>query len=420
MPGLLLAIVLTLIAGILALNLVTGEKKIEQSVQRLYAAGDPAFERAMGVLLGPAILQGNRFEALLNGDEIFPAMLSAIRDAQKTITFESYIYWSDQIGKEFADALAERARAGVKVHVLLDWVGSNKMDPTLFAIMETAGVELRKFHKPAWYILTRMNNRTHRKLLVVDGQVGFTGGVGIAGLWTGNAQDSQHWRDTHFKAEGPVVAQMQAVFLDNWIKVTGVVLHGDSYFPKLPAAGDVAAQMFSSSPSGGNESMHLMYLLAITSAQHTIHLSSAYFVPDELSSQALVDALKRGVKVQIIVPGEHSDAEIVQNASRARWGYLLVAGAEIYQYQPTMYHCKVLIIDSLMVSVGSTNFDPRSFRLNDEANLNIYAVDFARRQVEVFNDDLSRSHRVSLHEWQQRPLSEKLLEHAASLFGAQL
>lgn len=420
MPGLLLAIVLTLIAGILALNLVMGEKKIEQSVQRLYAAGDPAFERAMGVLLGPAILQGNRFEALLNGDEIFPAMLSAIRDAQKTITFESYIYWSDQIGKEFADALAERARAGVKVHVLLDWVGSNKMDPTHFAAMEKAGVELRKFHKPAWYTLTRMNNRTHRKLLVIDGQVGFTGGVGIAGLWTGNAQDPQHWRDTHFKAEGPVVAQMQAVFLDNWIKVTGVVLHGDNYFPGLSNAGDAAAQMFSSSPSGGNESMHLMYLLAITSAQHTIHLSNAYFVPDKLSVQALVAALKRGVKVQIIVPGEHTDAEIVQNASRARWGDLLSAGAEIYQYQPTMYHCKVLIVDSLMVSVGSTNFDPRSFRLNDEANLNIYAADFARRQVEVFNDDLSRSYRVSLHEWQQRPFSEKLLEHAASLFGAQL
>lgn len=163
-----------------------------------------------------------------------------------------------------------------------------------------------------------------------------------------------------------------------------------------------------------------MYLLAITSAQHSIHLSSAYFVPDKLSSQALADALKRGVKVQIIVPGEHSDAAIVQSASRARWGDLLAAGAEIHEYQPTMYHCKVLIIDSLMVSVGSTNFDTRSFRLNDEANLNVYAADFALRQVEVFNADLSHSRRVSLHEWQQRPLSEKILEHAASLIGAQL
>lgn len=420
MTAILLTVVLTLLAGILALNFVTGEKKIEQSVERLYSAADPAFARAMGVLLGPAILHGNRFEVLLNGDQIFPAMLAAIRAAQTTITFESYVYWSDEIGKEFADSLAERARAGVKVHVLLDWVGSNKLDPTQMDAMRAAGVEVRKFHKPAWYSLSRMNNRTHRKVLVVDGKVGFTGGVGIAALWTGNAQDPEHWRDTHFKAEGPVVAQMQAVFLDNWIKATGTVLHGDDYFPTLSTAGDDAAQMFSSSPSGGSESMHLMYLLAITSAQHTIHLSSAYFVPDQLSIKALVAALKRGVKVQIIVPGEHSDATVVQSASRARWGDLLAAGAEIHEYQPTMYHCKVLIIDSLMVSVGSTNFDSRSFRLNDEANLNIYAPDFAREQVEVFKADLALSRQISFEEWKQRPLSEKLLEHAASLLGPQL
>ncbi len=415
-----IALASALFAVIVVLNFATGEKKIEHSVERLYSAADPAFGRAMGVLLGPAILHDNRFEALLNGDRIFPAMLTAIRDATKTITFESYIYWSDAIGKAFAEALAERARAGVKVHVLLDWVGSNKMDPTHLAVMEAAGVEVRKFHKPDCYSLARMNNRTHRKVLVVDGKVGFTGGVGIAGLWTGNAQDPQHWRDTHFRAEGPVVAQMQAVFLDNWIKATGAVLHGDDYFPALREAGDEAAQMFSSSPSGGSDSMHLMYLLAISAAHHSIHLSSAYFVPDALSTRALVDALERGVTVAIIVPGKHSDAAIVRRASRARWGALLAAGAEIHEYQPTMYHCKVLIVDGLMVSVGSTNFDTRSFRLNDEANLNIYAADFARRQIEVFNADLSQSRQISLHAWQRRPLAEKFLEHAASLVGAQL
>lgn len=420
MPWLLVAFVLVLLVVVVALNFATGEKKLEQSVKRLYAAADSAFARAMGVLLGPAILPGNRFDVLLNGDRIFPAMLASIRDAKRTITFESYIYWSDAIGKAFADSLGERARAGVKVHVLLDWVGSNKLDPTHLAAMEAAGVEVRKFHKPDWYSLARMNNRTHRKVLVVDGRVGFTGGVGIAGLWTGDAQDPQHWRDTHFRAEGPVVAQMQAVFLDNWIKATGTVLHGDDYFPELPAAGNDAAQMFSSSPSGGSESMHLMYLLAITSAQHSIHLSSAYFVPDKLSTQALAAALERGVKVRIIVPGKHTDSAIVRRASRARWGDLLAAGAEIHEYLPTMYHCKVLIIDSLMVSVGSTNFDTRSFRLNDEANLNIYAAEFARQQVDVFNADLLHARRVSLKEWQQRPLSEKFLEHAASLIGSQL
>ena len=416
----LAAIALTLLTGLVALNFTTGEKKIEHTVARLYATGDPAFARAMGVLLGPAILPGNSFEALLNGDRIFPAMLTAIRGAQKSITFESYIYWSEAIGKAFADALAERARAGVKVHVLLDWVGSSKMDPAILAAMEQAGVEVRKFHKPAWYNLSRMNNRTHRKVLVADGRTGFTGGVGIAGLWTGDAQDPQHWRDTHFRVEGPVVAQMQAVFLDNWVKATGAVLHGDDYFPPLHAAGISDAQMFSSSPSGGSESMHLMYLLAITAAQHSIHLSSAYFVPDKLTEQALIDALKRGVKLQIIVPGEHMDAETVRRASRARWGNLLVAGAEINEYLPTMYHCKVMIVDTLMVSVGSTNFDTRSFRLNDEANLNIYSADFARQQIDVFKADLARSRRISLEQWQQRPLAEKLLEHAASLIGGQL
>jgi cardiolipin synthase len=414
--------ILALAAGafVIALNFTAGEKKIDQQVSRLYAAGDPAFERAMGVLLGPAILSGNRFQVLLKGDQIFPAMLQSIRGAQKTITFESYIYWSEAIGQAFADALAERARAGVKVHVLLDWVGSSKMDPQHLAAMEQAGVEVRKFHKPAWYNLSRMNNRTHRKLLVTDGITGFTGGVGIAGVWTGDAQDPQHWRDTHFRVEGPVVAQMQAVFIDNWIKATGTVLHGDAYFPPLPSAGDGKAQMFSSSPSGGSESMHLMYLLAITAAQHSIHLSSAYFVPDELTSKALVDAMKRGVKLQIIVPGQHTDSETVRRASRARWGALLAAGATIHEYQPTMYHCKVMIVDALLVSVGSTNFDSRSFRLNDEANLNIYSADFARQQIEVFKADLARSRPVTLQQWQQRPLAEKFLEHAASLLGSQL
>jgi cardiolipin synthase A/B len=412
--------VVTLAAVIVALNFATGEKKIDRKIERLYALKDPDFQRAMGVLLGPAIVGGNRFEVLLNGDQIFPPMLEAIRGAKKTITFESYIYWSGTIGQKFADALAERARAGVKVHVLLDWVGSSKMDDSLLALMEQAGVELKKFHQPHWYNLARLNNRTHRKVLVTDGKVGFTGGVGISDLWSGNAQDPDHWRDTHFKVEGPVVAQMQAVFLDNWIKATGVVLHGPDYFPALEPVGSGSAQMFSSSPSGGSESMQLMYLLGITAAEHTIYLSSAYFVPDELTLRTMIDALKRGVKVQIITPGEYVDTETVRRASRALWGKLLEAGAEIYEYQPTMYHCKVMIVDGLLVSVGSTNFDSRSFRHNDEANLNIYDAEFARRQIEIFNADLAKARRMTLQQWQQRPLLEKIWEHVASLLKDQL
>ena len=407
-------------AVLLVVNFTGGEKKIEQRIPRLYGSDDPLFRRAMGVLLGPGILPGNRFEVLLNGDQIFPAMLAAIRRAEKTITFETYIYWSGTVGREFAEALAERARAGVKVHVLLDWVGSSKLEASQLELMEKSGATIRKFHKPAWYNLARMNNRTHRKLLVTDGKVGFTGGVGIADLWSGHAQDPEHWRDTHFRAEGPVVAQMQAVFLDNWTKATGEVMHGADYFPELAVRGASAGQIFSSSPSGGSESMHLMYLLAITAATHSIQLSSAYFVPDELTLRTLTEAIKRGVKLQIITPGEHMDAETVRRASRARWGPLLQAGAEIYEYQPTMFHCKVMIVDGLWSSVGSTNFDTRSFALNDEANLNIFDAEFARRQIEIFRQDLEHSRRITFEQWQNRPWLEKLWEHAASLLGPQL
>ena len=374
----------------------------------------------LGALLGPPVVGGNRYRVLLNGDEIFPAMLAAIRGARQTITFESYMYWSGDIGREFAAALAERARAGVKVHVLLDWVGSAKMDEALVAEIANAGAQVRRDHPPSWTHIGRLNNGTHRKILVVDGKLGSTGGVGIEPEWTGHAQDPEHWRDSHFAIEGPVVAQMQAVFLDNWIKLTGEVLHGPGYFPLLEAAGDGHAQMFSSSPTGGAESMALMYQLAITAATRSIDLSAAYFLPDDLSLHVLVDALKRGVRLRIVVPGEHIDSDAVRSASRAQWGPLLAAGAVIAEYEPTMYHCKVMIVDGLLVSVGSTNFDNRSFRLNDEATLNIVDPVFAAAQTAVFDADLAKSRPVTYAAWIDRPFKEKVAEHFAALIGSQL
>ncbi|MDP1783222.1 MAG: phospholipase D-like domain-containing protein [Hydrogenophaga sp.] len=408
------------VAGVLIANFVGGETKIERRIERLYSLDDPRFVQELGVLLGPPFLPGTQAQALLNGDEIFPPMLAAIRGAQVSITFETYIYWSGDIGRRFAEALAERARAGVKVHVLLDWVGSAKMDEDLMATMEQAGVQVQRFHPPHWSNLGRLNNRTHRKLLIADGRLGFTGGVGVAPQWTGRAQDPEHWRDTHFQVEGPVVAQMQSVFIDNWIKVTGNVLHGPDYFPALAPVGPSLAQMFSSSPSGGSESMQLMYLLAITAATRTIDLSAAYFVPDDLTLQALTGALKRGVKLRIVVPGEHIDSDTVRNASRATWGPLLQAGATIAEYVPTMYHCKLLIVDGLLTSVGSTNFDNRSFRLNDEATLNIVDQDFARIQTATFEADLALAKPVTYAQWQARPVREKFTEWLASLIDTQL
>ena len=412
-----LVIAATLLVGLLLVNFSVGEKKVDTDIQHIYAVDDPQFLRSMGLLLGPSILEGNKADELVDGDRIFPAMLEAIRGAQKTVLFETYIYWSGQIGDDFADALSERARAGVKVHVLMDWVGSARIDDDLVDRMKKAGVEVERYHPLRWYNLARLNNRTHRKLLIVDGATGFTGGVGIAPAWTGHAQDPEHWRDMHFRVQGPVVAQMQSVMLDNWAKTTGRVLHGAEYFPPLAPVGSEKAQMFASSPSGGSESMLMMYLLAITASTRSIDLASAYFVPDAITRRALVAAVKRGVKVRIITPGKHIDAETVRRASRGLWGELLGAGVEIPEFQPTMYHCKMMIVDGLMTSVGSTNFDVRSFRLNDEANLNIYDAAFAARQTRVFEEDLKRTERISFEAWKARPLREKLHEYAAARLG---
>jgi cardiolipin synthase A/B len=416
----LVSVAVTVLVTLLIVNFSGSEKLIKQRLAHAYSISDPQFVRSMGALLGPPLVGGNKAATLLNGDQIFPAMLAAIRTAKQSITFETYIYWSGEVGKQFVEALTERARNGVKVHVLLDWVGSQQMHEEYLDRLRGDGVEVIKYHPVRWYTLNRLNNRTHRKLLVIDGALGFTGGVGIADQWSGHAQDVEHWRDTHFQIQGPAVAQMQAAFTDNWTKVTGAVLHGDRYFPLLQPVGAQFAQVFKSSRDGGSESMHLMYLLSIAAARQSIDLSMSYFVPDATAHDALLAALRRGVVVRIIVPSDKGDAAVVRAASRAQWGPLLQAGAQIYEYLPTMFHCKVLVVDGLWVSVGSTNFDNRSFRLNDEANLNIYDREFARRQIEVFNGDLEVTRRVTYEQWAARPWSEKLWEHAMALFSSQL
>jgi len=396
-----------------------GEKIIRYELTHRFAVEDPQFLRSMGELLGPAILSGNRVTALQNGDQIFPAMLEAIRGAKESITFETYIYWSGDIGQEFSDALCERATAGVQIHVLLDWLGTDKIDAKFLTAMKGAGIEVERYHPLRWYNWSRLNNRTHRKLLVVDGRIGFTGGVGIADAWAGNARAKDHWRDSHYKIEGPAVAQMQAAFGDNWIKTRAKVLFGSAYYPELTKIGHSHAQVFKSSPDEGSESVRLMYLLSIASATKSIRLQAAYFVPDDLTIDTLVTARKRGVKIEIIVPGPQTDSEIVQGASRSRWPELLDVGVLIYEYQPSLYHCKVLIVDDVWVSVGSTNFDNRSFRLNDEANLNIYDAIFAAEQNVVFERDKKASRLMTRTEFNNRSLLGKMFDALAGLFRQQ-
>ena len=416
----LLTVLATLVVVILLLNLHTPEKEIRHQVEHYHGILDPQFRREMGALLGPAIVPGNAIKALQNGAEIFPAMLAAIAAATRTITFETYIYWSGKVGNQFADALIERARAGVQVHVMLDWVGSKRIDEKLIDRMKAVGIQVVRYHALRWYSVARLNNRTHRKVLIIDGQVGFTGGVGIADQWSGHAQDPDHWRDVHFRVEGPVVGQMQAAFLDNWIKTTGNVLHGEGYFPNLRAAGALDMQLFISSPSGGSASMRLMYLAAITAAERSIDIAAAYFIPDRLMTEELVKVCKRGVRIRVLVPDKHTDSQVVRIVSRREWGPLLESGVEIYEFEPTMLHTKLLIFDGFMVSVGSTNFDTRSFELNDEASLNVYDSAFAADMTRLFEADLARATRYRFENWRSRPLTQKLAEEILLPLRAQL
>lgn len=409
----------TALATFLVLNLAGPDRQVTEDISHRYDIDSPQFRREMGVLLGPSVVTGNAIEDLQNGDEIFPAMLGAIAAAEETITFETFVYWSGDIGRQFAEALAAKARDSVAVHVLVDWVGG-KMEDASVAEMEDAGVKFYRYRPLEWYSLGRLNNRTHRKILVVDGRLGFTGGVGIADEWAGDAQDPDHWRDAHFRIEGPVVAQLQAAFLDNWIETTGQVLNGPGYFPPLDSVGTTAAQVFTASPAGGSDSMRLMYLMAIAAAERTIDLSAAYFVPDDLILGALVDARQRGVRVRIVLPGEHIDSELVSISSKKTWGPLLAAGATIAEYTPTMYHTKMLIVDGVLTSVGSTNFDIRSFELNDEASLNLYSPAFAARMTRIFEADLANADPYTYEEWVNRPWTAKFAETVLEPIKSQL
>lgn len=393
-------------------------------LEHTYSVHDPQFLRVMGHLLGPPAMEGNTVTTLVNGDEIFPAMLEAIRQAKASITFETFIYWSGDIGKAFAEAFAERARAGVKVHLMIDAVGGDDIDPNYIAMMEEAGVHVVRYNPIEKLLLlvtaSQVNHRTHRKLLVIDGRIGFIGGVGIADVWDGDAQDPQRWRDNHYRVEGPVVASLQAAFVDNWIQAVGQVLDGEAYFPHLQKVGHMYGQVFMSSPEGGSASMELMYLLSINAATESVYLASAYFVPNDLLLDALAKARQRGVEVTVILPGPHMDMKLAGAASRALYDELLAIGVKIYEYQPTMFHCKLMVVDRVWTSVGSANLDPRSFRLNDEANLNVYDAGFAQRQIEILAEDITRSKRIEESEYENRSLLDRIGEFFGTMLSPQL
>jgi cardiolipin synthase A/B len=383
--------------------------------------GEEAFLRAVQSMTGATVAHGNTIAPLVNGDEIFPALLGAIRDARETINLLTYIYWSGDIALDVADALADRAEAGLEVNVLLDAVGAAKMSRKLIARMDDAGVRVARFRPLRPYSLTRMNNRTHRKILVADGRVGMTGGVGIADEWTGDAQDPEHWRDTHFRVEGPIVAQLHGAFAENWLEATGHLLAGDRYLPKIePIAGGVPMQLVRSGSACGATDVEALFFLALRSANSSIELTTAYFSPRAAFVDELVRAVERGVSVKVMTPGAHTDKRIVRSAGRTDYKRLLEGGVQLFEYEPTMLHAKTFVVDGCWSVVGSVNFDARSFELNDEAALCVQDAGFARQLREAFATDLERCREITREAWAHRPVRERVLEGATRAIKGQL
>jgi cardiolipin synthase A/B len=377
------------------------------------ALGEPSFFPTLEAYAAAPIVGGNRADILLNGEQIFPAMLEAIRGAQYTITYAQYFYEDGPISRDLAEAMAERCRAGVGVNILLDAFGTLSMPKEYSDAMSRSGCHVAWFRPLTQYIFHRYSNRNHRRILVIDGRVGFTGGSGVSRKWMGNGRTENHWRDTDIRIQGPAVEYLQAAFVENWLEATGVVLGGEAYFPRpIAPGGDVYAQVVKSSPAAGSFAMYTTFLLAVNSAQRSIHITNPYFVVDQRMREALITARRRNVRVMVLVPGA-IDHNIVRQASRRQFGDLLRAGIQIYEYAPALLHSKTMIIDGVWATVGSTNLDNRSFAVNDELNVIVYNRDVAQRLEAAFTDDLTRSRRITFEEWKKRGITAKLLETLA-------
>jgi cardiolipin synthase len=366
------------------------------------------------------IAEGTRVRVLQNG-ALFPDLLAAMREARETIHFETYVWWKGEICREVATVLSQKARQGVEVRLLVDASGASRMENDLAEMMRDAGVHVRRFHPFRLANLGRVNNRDHRKIVIIDGRIGYVGGHGIADEWTGNAQDKHHWRDTFLRLEGPVVSQLQAAFSENWIEETGEIIAGERYFPRLAPAGNSRTHVAYSSPTGGIASVQLLYYLAITAARTELLIQNPYFLPDRDGIEALAEAVARGVDVRVMMPSDDAtDTPLVQHASHHHFGTLLKRGVRIYEYQPTLLHQKVMIVDGLWSTVGSTNFDDRSFELNDEISIGIIDPEIAAQLKAAFDEDMRHSAERTYQEWSNRSLWHKFVDGITYLANEQL
>ena len=404
------------LSGFLAILTFVGCAKVI-SVERIpeIRLGEATFFPTIEAHTDASIVGGNRIDILLNGDETFHVMLHDIKTAKSTITVAQYLFEGGSLAKEFAEAFAERCRAGVNADILLDSHGSGSTPPEILGLMRDAGCHVEFFRRveaPSiifpWKLL-QYNYRSHRRILVIDGRVGFTGGYGISDAWMGDGRTDEHWRDTNARVEGPAVKFLQAAFAESWLETTGIAIGGEGYFPRLEPVGKVPAQIVSSSPAGGSFQNYMLFLLSINSARKSILITNPYFIPDDVMTEALLKATARGVNVVILVPGK-IDSRLTYVTSRSHYGPLLLGGAEIFEYQACLMHAKTMVIDGIWATIGSTNFDNRSFALNQEINLTVYDVSLARRLEEIFREDLKYAKKITYDEWNSRSIFERLFE----------
>ncbi len=372
--------------------------------------GEPSFYPTLEAYAGAPIVGGNAVEILLNGEQIFPALLEAIRAAQRTITYAQYYYEEGPVARDVAEALAERCRAGVGVNVLLDAFGSLSIPTEYLDLMRVSGCHVVWFRPLSQYVFRTYYKRNHRRILVVDGRVGFTGGAGVSRKWMGNGRTENHWRDTDVRVQGPVVEYLQAAFVENWLEATGMVLGGEAYFPRpIEPRGQVYAQVARSSPTGGSTAMYTTLLLALSGARRSVLVTNPYFVLDERMRDAVLRTVGRGVRVAVLVPGV-IDHNLVRQASRAQFGELLRAGVEIYEYTPALLHAKTMVIDGVWATIGSTNLDNLSFAFNDELNLFFYDRGVAQQLERIFLEDMKVARQVTYEAWKDRGIRARLLE----------
>jgi cardiolipin synthase A/B len=396
--------IITAIVAIFTYLTTPQERSPKYGLESRFSVSSPEFIHSIVGTTGVPFLSGNKVNILNNGDEFYPEMLRTISRATRSVTIEAYIYWKGEVGLQFARALAERAKAGAKVKILLDAVGSSTIGKEIMDILAGGGCEVAWYNPVRWSTVGRYNNRTHRKSLIIDGCIAFTGGAGIADHWSGNAQDAKHWRDIEIRIDGPGAVPLQTGFAQNWLNTTGELVSGPAFFPSIESGGDIAVQTVLSSPEIGSSAVRILHYLAIVCARERLYIANAYFLPDNTAIDILIDAKRRGVDVKIMVPGPHNDMWIARYGSIQLYGKLLEAGIELYEYQRTMLHQKMMVADGKWLTVGTTNFDNRSFALNEESNVCLYDHHIAEELEGVFLRDLAECTRVELEKWRRRDL----------------